>query len=209
MWRFVYMPPWDEFTVIISLLERNLGKFRHHSFRFLEVWLRRLARQRGVCCSIRKFLLKNEKSMQFCVETPSSRRSKPGFWSSWSWFVLMYLSGVVFSSCIYFLVVRANLARIYSCSLSPSYESSFSAQLPKRELSLIDLRFCSGSAGIPNIRWFGIEGDYNVLVLDLLGPSLEDLFNFCSRKFSLKTVLMLADQLVHIRFEMVLAVLKF
>jgi len=54
----------------------------------------------------------------------------------------------------------------------------------------------SCTAGIPNIRWFGIEGDYSVLVLDLLGPSLEDLFNFCSRKFSLKTVLMLADQLV-------------
>lgn len=52
------------------------------------------------------------------------------------------------------------------------------------------------AAGVPNIKWFGVEGDYNVLVMDLLGPSLEDLFNFCSRKLSLKSVLMLADQMV-------------
>ncbi|GIY49735.1 casein kinase I isoform alpha [Caerostris extrusa] len=44
--------------------------------------------------------------------------------------------------------------------------------------------------------WFGQERDYNVLVMDLLGPSLEDLFNFCSRRFTMKTVLMLADQMI-------------
>ncbi|RDX92148.1 Casein kinase 1-like protein 3, partial [Mucuna pruriens] len=53
-----------------------------------------------------------------------------------------------------------------------------------------------GGSGIPRMKWCGTDGDNNVLVIELLGPSLEDLFFFCGKKFSLKTVLMLADQML-------------
>ncbi|PAA67467.1 hypothetical protein BOX15_Mlig014612g2 [Macrostomum lignano] len=58
-------------------------------------------------------------------------------------------------------------------------------------------KLLQGGIGIPHVRWFGVEKDYNVLVMDLLGPSLEDLFSFCSRRFTMKTVLMLADQMIN------------
>lgn len=49
---------------------------------------------------------------------------------------------------------------------------------------------------MPKFFWAGVEGHYNVMVMELLGPSLEDLFNFVGRQFTLKTVLMLADQML-------------
>ncbi len=46
------------------------------------------------------------------------------------------------------------------------------------------------------MHWFGNEADLNILVMELLGPTLEDLFNLCEKQFSLKTVCMLAEQLI-------------
>lgn len=57
-------------------------------------------------------------------------------------------------------------------------------------------KILQGAVGIPYVRWYGVEGSYNVLVMDLLGPSLEDLFNRCGRRYSLKAVLMIADQIL-------------
>jgi casein kinase 1 len=58
-------------------------------------------------------------------------------------------------------------------------------------------KILAGGVGVPTVHWYGAEGDYNVMVIDLLGPSLEDLFSFCNRKLSLKSVLMLADQMIN------------
>jgi hypothetical protein len=53
-----------------------------------------------------------------------------------------------------------------------------------------------GGIGIPTLHWSGPEGDYNTLVIERLGSSLDELLNCCGGKFSLTTVLLLADQMV-------------
>ena len=53
-----------------------------------------------------------------------------------------------------------------------------------------------GGIGIPSAQYFSREGNYNVMVMELLGPSLEDLFNYCNRRFSLKTVCMLGREMI-------------
>ncbi|KAK5442638.1 hypothetical protein LTS15_010956 [Exophiala xenobiotica] len=55
----------------------------------------------------------------------------------------------------------------------------------------------AGKPGFPQVYWHGRQDDFTALVFELLGPNLEDLFRYCGNHFSLKTTLMLADQLLH------------
>ena len=53
-----------------------------------------------------------------------------------------------------------------------------------------------GGMGIPKVHLQKDVMNMNVMVMDLLGPSLEDMFNYCYRRFTVKTVLMLGIELL-------------
>jgi len=57
-------------------------------------------------------------------------------------------------------------------------------------------RVFQGDTGIPQMFWYGIEGTHNVLVMELLGQSLEELLQTNKGRLPLKTVLLLADQMI-------------
>ena len=58
-----------------------------------------------------------------------------------------------------------------------------------------------GKTAVPNLHFVGDEKTedgkmYHVMVMDMLGKSLEDLMQECRRKFDLKTCLNLAVQMI-------------
>ncbi|KAF8515062.1 kinase-like domain-containing protein [Gautieria morchelliformis] len=57
-------------------------------------------------------------------------------------------------------------------------------------------RHLHGHHGIPSLRWSGMDGGAHVMVLDRLGPNLQDLRRVCRGQLSLKTVMMIAAQML-------------
>ncbi|KAF8548223.1 hypothetical protein OG21DRAFT_1526637 [Imleria badia] len=64
----------------------------------------------------------------------------------------------------------------------------------ERESQILEELCKDAPVGIPRVHWFGREANFNVLVLDLLGPSLQRLIETCI-KFDPVTVWHVGDQL--------------
>jgi len=60
------------------------------------------------------------------------------------------------------------------------------------------LKVLQGVPGIPAIFWSGVEGEFNVLILEFLGPNLQDLLSVCGGRFSIKTTVLLGIQILDI-----------
>lgn len=60
----------------------------------------------------------------------------------------------------------------------------------------MEVQYCYSIAGIPNLYWYGVENNYKALITDIYGPSLKQLMQFCEGKFSLKTTLLIVDQIL-------------
>lgn len=50
--------------------------------------------------------------------------------------------------------------------------------------------------GIPKCHWFGWHEGSQILVMDLLGPSIKDFLQLCGGRFSVKTCYLIAGQLI-------------
>ncbi|EAU83547.2 CK1/CK1/CK1-D protein kinase [Coprinopsis cinerea okayama7 len=95
-----------------------------------------------------------------------------------------------------FLGVHTTAGKQVAIKLEPTHPDHHPSHPSPLKTESKIYKSLSGGEGVPWIIWSGRQGDYNVMVTDLLGPSLEDLFKMCNRHFSMKTVLLLADQLI-------------
>ena len=59
-------------------------------------------------------------------------------------------------------------------------------------------RLFSPDRGIPEIYWCGAQDDYYIVAMEMLGPSISLLYDLCFKDFSLKTVTMIAIQMLQI-----------
>lgn len=88
-----------------------------------------------------------------------------------------------------------NVRRILSCPRNATYglSTTFTAAvaligfISRLSTNVRDTCQCMGyilttQGNVPEVHFYGVDKDYRVLVLDLLGPSLADLFTFCKNK---------------------------
>jgi casein kinase 1 len=58
-------------------------------------------------------------------------------------------------------------------------------------------KLLANKTGFPRVHDYRVVDKYSLIVMDYLGPSLDHLFEYCGKRFSLKTVLMVGLQVLN------------
>lgn len=74
-------------------------------------------------------------------------------------------------------------------------KSSVKHSVIKDEMKI--LQDLSGGEGIPNIYYYGQIDEYKVLVMDLLGPSLDKFYKISDKKLTLETTVNFGIEMIH------------
>lgn len=85
-------------------------------------------------------------------------------------------------------IVAVKLEKIKSKHRQLEYQAKLLAYLNEGVIA-VDM-------GIPKLYYYGKNQEYHIMVMDLLGPSLQDLFQKCNRRFDLKTVVLIGKQII-------------
>ena len=101
----------------------------------------------------------------------------------------------------YSIYEQLNLLEDKSSQKKVGKEQNKSNQYHSETLSKIMYNYVDSSTnkiiGIPKVYLFDtVEGKYSYMVMDFLGPSLNDLFQLMEKKFSLQTICMCAMQML-------------
>ncbi len=108
-----------------------------------------------------------------------------------------YLESIFFSQNL--TIIFQEKATKYQKHVMLFWESKLIHKL--RGKSKYNFSFNYFLACVPGLYYIGTDNSvpnqqFHVMVMDMLGPSLEDLFQTCKRSFDLKTVLLIAIQMI-------------
>ena len=76
-------------------------------------------------------------------------------------------------------------------------KTSEKSSMNAHERDIYDILY-QPNRGIAKLYWSGTQEDYHVLVMELIGPSLDQLLKICGGKFSLSTVALVGKQVLKI-----------
>ena len=58
------------------------------------------------------------------------------------------------------------------------------------------MRHLQGVKGVPKVYWYGQEGGFSILIMQKLGPNIEQMYRDEHREFSLMTLCLVIDRMI-------------